>query len=60
MKTFIEQKSEVRQQICELEAENRQLQRQADDAEIVIAENLKRIDELYQMLKAIGMPNSSK
>ena len=56
MKTFIEQKAEVRQQICELEHENRQLQCRADDAEAVIGDNLKRIAELYQMLREIGTP----
>lgn len=56
MKTFIEQKTEVRQQILELENGNRQLQRQADDAEVAIGNNLKRIAELYQTLREIGMP----
>jgi uncharacterized protein YeeX (DUF496 family) len=56
MKTFIEQKTEVRQQILELENENRQLQRQTDDAEMAIADNLKRIAELYQTLREIGTP----
>jgi len=56
MKTFIEQKAEVRQQICELENENRQLQRQADDAEVAISDNLKRIAELHQTLREIGTP----
>ena len=56
MKTFIEQKAEVRQQILELENKNRQLQRQADDAEVEIGDNLKRIAELYQTLREIGTP----
>lgn len=56
MKTFINQKAEVRQQILELENENRQLQRQADDAEVAIGNNLKRITELYQTLREIGTP----
>ena len=56
MKTFIEQKAEVRQQILELENKNRQLQRQADDAEVEIGDNLKRIDKLYQTLREIGTP----
>ena len=56
MKTFIEQKAEVRQQILELENENRQLQRQADDAEVAIGDNLKRIAELYQALREIDTP----
>ena len=56
METFIEQKAEVRQQILELENKNRQLQRQADDAEVAIGDNLKRIAELYQTLREIGTP----
>lgn len=60
MKTFIEQKAEVKQQIVELEGENRQLQHQVEDAEEAIDENLKRINELYEMLKLIGVPECSK
>jgi len=56
METFIEQKAKVRQQILELENENRRLQRQADDAEMAIDDNLKRIAELYQTLSPVVSP----
>ena len=59
MKTFIEQKAELRQEIIELENENRRLQCQADDAEEAIGENLKLLNELYQRLREVGTPADS-
>jgi len=50
MKTFIEQK-------IDLEQENRYLQRQIDDVELAMEQNRRRINELYETLNQVGMPN---
>ena len=57
MKTFIEQKMELKNRIIDLEQENRYLQRQIDDAELAMEQNRRRINELYETLNQVGMPS---
>ena len=57
MKTFIEQKMELKTQIIDLEQKNRYLQRQIDDAELAMEQNRRRINELYETLNQVGMPS---
>ena len=56
MKTFIEQREDVKRQIFELENENRCLQREIDTKEAELSTNQDKIDELYHTLRQIGQP----
>lgn len=56
MKTFIEQKEDVKRQIYELENDNRRLQREIESKEALMNANRDKIDELYTTLSQIGKP----